>query len=125
MCSSPNSLQNLLHLFIDLGTALSEHDPTINSIISHEIKTVICNTKPSKITENQISKNLNKKIKNQNLIITKADKGNSVVILPKSDYLDKANKFILSSYSSVLDKDPTNMFQKTLNQLLRNSLITI
>ena len=41
-------------------------------------------------------------------MITKADKGNSVVILPKSDTVNKVNN--LNSHSRVLNKYPTNIF---------------
>ena len=59
------------------------------------------------------------------LILTKADKGNSVTILTKSDYITKVGHFIQSSDSSLLKSDPTDNFQRSLNKLLQNCPFTI
>ena len=68
----------------------------------------------------QISHNLRKKVLNDDLIVTKADKGNSIVILDRSEYNSKVNDFLTSSNAVVyqdfdFDKFCENV-RKTVNK---------
>src|SRR5436190_23022811 len=67
-----------------------------------------------------IIQNIHQKLSNNNLILSKADKGNSIVILDKSNYLVKVNDFINNGNISELKSDPTPSFQLKLRLLLKN-----
>jgi hypothetical protein len=51
-------------------------------------------------------------------MITKADKGNSIVMLYQNDYTTKVNDFLDDNNFAIETKDPTNKFQKDV----RNSI---
>jgi hypothetical protein len=56
--------------------------------------------------------------KNNNAIITKADKGNCIVILCQNDYHAKVTDFLENNNFDIETIDPTNTFQKEI----RNSI---
>lgn len=62
---------------------------------------------------------LKDKIELNNLIVTKADKGNATVIMDKQDYIDKTVEFLTSNNIQVLDKDPTQTYQKNIKDSLK------
>lgn len=71
-----------------------------------------------------VIKSIKQKILDNNLILTKADKGNSVVILHKHHYDEKVLKFITENQFTVINpKFPT--FIKTVNSVLKNCTLTI
>ena len=68
------------------------------SFLYKEIKKHI--NKPMKKTKNNEAKtikNLKKKLKQEDLILCKADKGNTITILNKEDYIQKTKKLISES----------------------------
>ena len=78
----------------------------------------------------KIIKSIKNKCTDNNLIICKADKGNTITILNKTDYIDKVDEFITENNFIELKKDPTNTFQnqvineiKTVNTILPNNEI--
>lgn len=76
------------------------------------------NNKSNNTTE---LKSLKGKIKNNNLIIAKADKGNTVVVMEKQDYINKTEDFIKASNITKLQKDPTTKFNTQLKQALKDT----
>lgn len=68
-----------------------------------------------------VAKSIQQKSKLNNLIFTKADKGNTVIALTKDDYVLKTKNFIESSNFEILKKDPTNKFQKEIKSAVENS----
>jgi len=48
----------------------------------------------NKTVNNKTLKNLSKKLNDQTLIITKADKGNIIKIMTPFEYLDEMNRYI-------------------------------
>lgn len=87
-----------------------------NTGITNQCKNLIQSTKiqrnktPShknNIKEINIIKNIMKKITDNDLKCSKADKGNTVIILPRDTYLNKINEFIGNSSRHLLPKDPT------------------
>jgi hypothetical protein len=61
---------------------------------------------------------LKQKIVEEDLIISKADKGNSVVILNKTDYFRKCYDVLDDSTFATISKDPTARFQKSVKSAL-------
>ncbi|KFD62913.1 hypothetical protein M514_24953 [Trichuris suis] len=53
------------------------------------------------------------------LVITKADKGNVVVLLHKGTYLEKMNELLKSDIYTPIAEDPTDVVRKTLISLLQ------
>jgi len=54
-------------------------------------------------------------------VVTRADKGNSIVILPIKQYDSKINDFILANKFQTTTQDPTNSFQSQVRILINNS----
>lgn len=54
--------------------------------------------------------------------ITKADKGNSLIIIYEADYCSKTLEFIDRSQFSLLQHDPTNTFQKDLKHTINKCI---
>ena len=76
--------------------------------------------------DNSYIKSINNKIQSNNLISIKSDKGNSIVILSKDDYVQKVNDFLSTENLNILQKDPTSKFQIELKNKLNdcNSTLT-
>lgn len=64
-------------------------------------------------------KSLKEKIKDFDLILTKADKGNCLVILKRSDYNSKVETFLKDNNFKILPTNPINKFTRQLNSILR------
>ncbi|KAI4476864.1 hypothetical protein M0804_013191 [Polistes exclamans] len=66
---------------------------------------------------------------NPNLIITRSDKGNNIVIMEKEEYIKQMNKLLEDRNTySILNKDPTNRFERLANNLtikLKNKSIIL
>lgn len=61
------------------------------------------------------------KITEHDAVITKADKGNSIVILYNKDYVEKVTDFFNKNNITALDKDPTAINSKQINKIISNS----
>jgi hypothetical protein len=59
----------------------------------------------------------NKRAENE-LIITKADKGKTIVILTTEDYTPKVNNFIQENQFVLLNNDPTQNYQKAMKHTM-------
>ncbi|KAK4887009.1 hypothetical protein RN001_003280 [Aquatica leii] len=70
-------------------------------------------------------KNLRSKIKLNNLVVTKADKGNCVVVLNKVDYVDKVLDFLSNDDFNLLSKDPNPSFLSIFKSSLKKYSITL
>jgi histidinol dehydrogenase len=55
-------------------------------------------------------------LKQHNAILTKADKGHSIIIVKKVDYGAKIQDFIANNNFQLTSKNPTNVFQKDLKK---------
>jgi hypothetical protein len=60
-----------------------------------------------------------KKIKNNKLTITKADKGKTLVILTEEEYKQKIIKFIQDNNFTLISKDPTQQYQTNIKQKIK------
>jgi hypothetical protein len=68
--------------------------------------------------EYHLMKNIEKKIEQNQLIITKPDKGNTLVILHKEDYNSKVEAFITNNNYTKLSHDTTNKLQRSIKNNL-------
>lgn len=75
----------------------------------------ICNKNKNKIkTEEKIKtlvRKLRNKMKKNDIIATRADKGNTMVLMKKEDYINKAEKFIKEGPYKEVKYDYTNKYQ--------------
>lgn len=69
--------------------------------------------------ENRTLGKIKKKIKEENLVITKADKGNTAVIL-KKDYIQRVEDFLNTNNFEVLDKFNFNNFISMIKTNIKN-----
>ena len=83
-----------------------------------------CNSNQA-IKEYHTLSQIKEKLKSNKAIITKADKGNSTVILYNKDYHDKVQDFIDNNNFTVLNKDPTTTFQNQVKATIKDCQITI
>lgn len=73
---------------------------------------------PSYANELRIINNIKEKVKNNNAMVTRADKSNATVIITKQLYQEKVHQFILDNNIKKLDKDPTQIFVKNINNAI-------
>jgi hypothetical protein len=64
-------------------------------------------------------RNIQDKIRNNKLTITKADKGKTLSILTEEEYKQKVKNFIHNNQFTRINKDPTQQYQKIIKQTLR------
>jgi hypothetical protein len=112
--------KDLVSFTSDVETSLLTHSFSDKSIVAYKISKSLLNPKPKSPSFSQTIRTLSQKISSQNLIITKADKGNTVTVLDKSIYIDKVQDFISSSLSIPLKKDPTPKFQSQVRNLINS-----
>lgn len=66
-------------------------------------------------------KSIKQKINENNLIVTKTDKSDAIVVIPKPDYFSKVNKFLETDQIKLITTDPTQKFQKIIKQAINES----
>ena len=74
--------------------------------------------------EYKVLKKIKSMSKEENLTIVKADKGNTIVILDKADYVSKVNDFLDSQNLSILNRDPTSNFNAIVKSFVKSSKMT-
>jgi hypothetical protein len=57
-------------------------------------------------------KQIKKKLAAAKAIVTKADKGNSIIILPETDYHNKVHNFIMNNNFTPIPQDNTKKLQR-------------
>ena len=70
--------------------------------------------------ESKIINKIKSKIKDNNAIITKSDKGNTIVIVGEEVYDNKIDNFIKKNNIEVLEQDPTIQYSKDVNNAINN-----
>jgi len=68
----------------------------------------------------KIVKQIQLTLKNENLTLVKADKGETIVVLNQADYVNKVNDFLNCPNFQKIDRDPTNNY----NKILKTNLAT-
>jgi hypothetical protein len=76
------------------------------------------NTKISKKGIHIINK-IKRKLMTNNAMIAKADKGNSIIIIPQHEYHEKIKKIINDHSFSALKNEPTKTFQRELRNIIK------
>ena len=66
--------------------------------------------------ENKIMFELRKKLNNLNIICTTADKGAGLVLIDKSEYVDKTLEFLTTNNCTLITRDPTKAYITKLKQ---------
>jgi hypothetical protein len=72
-----------------------------------------------------IAKKIRTKLKQNNLIITKADKGKTVIIIDQNLYTQKVENFLNDNKFIQLTQDPTDKYQRQINQTIQKCNILI
>ena len=67
-----------------------------------------------------ILKNINNKLRKEDAMITKADKGKTCVIIYNNDYTSKVHNFLDNNNFQKLPKDPTDKYQKNITSTLKH-----
>jgi lauroyl/myristoyl acyltransferase len=75
--------------------------------------------------ENKVIKNIKKKLTDNNAIIAKANKENSIIVMPHQDYVERIADFISSNQFSNINSDPTNLYQRHIRNVINSCKITI
>ncbi|KAJ4441572.1 hypothetical protein ANN_11428 [Periplaneta americana] len=76
--------------------------------------------KEAKLTHQKVTA-LGKKLKSNNLIHTKADKGNAVVIMEKPDYVNKTYEFIAKNNVEEINSNPIDKLQKSIKSAIKSA----
>lgn len=65
-------------------------------------------------------RSINRKLKENECIVVKADKGNTVVVMEKKDYIQKTLDFFSSNNIVRIEKDPTPKYQDAVKKFVKN-----
>jgi hypothetical protein len=69
--------------------------------------------------------NIKNKVSTNKLTITKADKGKTILILTQEEYENKVKKFVQDNNFTLIITTPTQHYQKTTKQTLKQCNIII
>jgi hypothetical protein len=64
---------------------------------------------------------IKEKITTNELIVTRADKGKTLVILTQEEYKQKVNTFIQDNQFTLISNNPTQHYQKIIKETLKQS----
>ena len=73
----------------------------------------------------RVIKKLNQKLATQNAIITKADKGKTIVIINSEEYAEKIHTFLTTNNCRTLTRDPTDKCQKHILKTMQECNLII
>lgn len=76
--------------------------------------------KSAKIKKKELN-NLKRKLHDNNVIHVKADKNDAIVLMNKSEYIDRTLEFISNNQIQDIKIDPTDKFQKQIKTAIKNS----
>lgn len=120
-----NQVENLMELAISANEKLTE-PPLIHSVCN-KIDNHYVETRPQQNGHDKVQttiRSIKKKIKQDNIIVTKADKSNALVLLDDQAYRTKVDNFLQLDMISTCPKDPTDNICKELRKVLQQSLLT-
>jgi putative IMPACT (imprinted ancient) family translation regulator len=66
----------------------------------------------------KLIRNIRNKLAENELIITKEDKGKTIVVLTMEDYTQKVNNFIQENQFVLINNDPTKNYQKAIKHTI-------
>ena len=114
-------------LALEAETAITKLDITEQNYYRHAIAKQIkdisknndfqnsCNSK----REWKLAMNIKRKMLDNKLVTTKADKGKTLVIITEDEYQQKIMKFIHENNFTLINKDPTQQFQNNIKQTIK------
>jgi hypothetical protein len=88
---------------------------------NHNIQSTHNNTHP----EARPIETIQAKLQNKDATVTRADKGNSIVILPTQQYNSKLHEFIQANDFNTTNTDPTKTFQSQISKTVNGSKVLI
>ena len=91
-----------------------------NNLLKNNYNQKINNLKVQYKEDTQNLKNIKNKLKNNNGIILKADKGNTTVIMDRDTYTEKTYTFINNNNIKRIIEDPTEKFHTDMNKAISN-----
>lgn len=118
-------------LIMDTECAIKQLDIKEQNIYRHlaskKLKQLQNTSKSNTLHKRQFYnlKQIRTKLTQNNLIITKADKGKTIVIMHKDSYTQKIEDFLKENHFTQLQYDPTDKYQKQIQQTISkcNTLI--
>jgi hypothetical protein len=72
-----------------------------------------------------IIRNIKEKIEEHNLIITRADKGKTIVIMEQQEYIQHIQEFINENNYTLMQRNPMKQYQKTIMNTINKCNIHI
>lgn len=127
---------NLINEVLNAETAVNVvKDDQVKTVIRHVIDRKVdnvsklnANKKFRRIVPNEktVIESIKDKLIENKCLITKADKGQSLVVMNTADYIDKVNSFIANNDITQLNDDPTAKFHQSIKAILNrtNCLLT-
>jgi hypothetical protein len=113
-----------LKMYFESEDNLSEHKKNkIRAGISHIMKRNITKSNYKSRWDNWILKSTKSIQQNKDIVVGKADKGNCVVIMNKSDYQDKMQQMISTGPYIQLPHDPTEIYSKKVEDACKKLLL--
>jgi hypothetical protein len=114
-------------LALEAETAITKLDITEQNYYRHIVAKQIINInihKDKYINHNNMREwksamHIKRKIQDNKLTITKADKGKTLVILTEEEYQQKTMKFIQDNHFILINKDPTQQYQSNIKQTIK------
>lgn len=85
------------------------------------IKTNFLGCKFNSDPEHNLVKSIKEKSDKNDIVFTKADKGNTVIAIEKTQYIQKTLAFIQNGNFGTINSDPTNKFQKRIKEEIERS----
>lgn len=115
-----NPAKEIENLVIDVNCKV--YDKLTVQSTCHSIENYIKNLDPNtKNPENHTLHQIKKKVKNNDLVVTKADKSNAIVFLPRPLYHTKVADFLTQGDITICNQDPTVRINTELRQLLKET----
>ncbi|KAG5898342.1 hypothetical protein JTB14_034325 [Gonioctena quinquepunctata] len=97
----------------------------MRSEIFSKLKLFATNDKDPKNPELKTLKQIHPESNTNNLIISRTDEENAIVILEKTDYISKVEKFPISEDFSEVNRNPTKKFQAFLKDTLNSTILSL
>jgi hypothetical protein len=82
-------------------------------------------TSRQELVEKKLVQKIHEKLERNNLIITRADKGNTLIIIHKDVYHQKINDFITQNKFTKIPNNHTNKQQKAIKTAINTCKMTI
>lgn len=117
---SQKSLETLV-VDSEIACFKSKQDGAVKHQVAVQIKKAFTSSTVQNIPEIQTFRSLQYKICQNNLIITKADKGSSVVIIDRTAYNQKVNDVIQGEDFECLNSDPTKNYTLRVKDAIKST----